>query len=266
MIRVLRHYLPMRRALLMLSETLLLFLAMGLGMTAHLMLKEPTEAVILNLAKDGLNREDGAWRCLLSAFLLALIAQVAIAFNELYDFSISMSRFDRASRFVSSTGSAILLSLGLVSLAHVWNLGRVLDFPGLSYSQKAQTLVFTQLLGFGLLYLWRNAFHFALRRWNFNERVLILGAGQAGRSLAAEMLTHSDSGHEVVAMIPEAGGYGVEPRPRTDRETPREVGKGPAEGGNGGLAHAAQFGSMREIQQTGALLLEPVTIQQSTAA
>ncbi len=266
MIRVLRHYLPMRRALLMLSETLLLFFAMGLGMSAHLLLKEPTEAVILNLAKNGLNREDGAWRCLLSAFMLALIAQVAIAFNELYDFRISMSRFDRASRFVSSTGSAILLSLGLVSLAHVWNLGRVLDFPGLSYSQKAQTLVFTQLIGFALLYLWRNAFHFALRKWNFNERVLILGAGQAGRSLAAEMLTHSDSGHEVVAMVPEAGGYGVEPRPRTDREPPREFGKGPAEGGNGGLPHAAQFGSMRESQQTSALLLEPVTIAKSTAA
>ncbi len=266
MIRVLRHYLPLRRALLMLSETLLLFVAMGLGMTAHLMLKEPTETVILNLAKDGLNREDALWRCLLSAFLLALIAQVAIAFNELYDFSISMSRFDRASRFVASTGSAILLSLGLVSLAHVWNLGRVLDFPGLSFSQKAQTLVFTQLLGFGLLYLWRNAFHFALRRWNFNERVLILGAGQAARSLAAEMLTHSDSGHEVIAMIPEAGGYGVEPSARTEREPFREVGKRLTEGGNGGLPHAAQFGSTRAGQQTGALLLEPVTIQKSMAA
>ena len=82
MIRVLRHYLPLRRALLMLSETLLLFVAMGLGMTAHLTLKEPTETVILNLAKDGLNREDALWRCLLSAFLLALIAQVAPPFTS----------------------------------------------------------------------------------------------------------------------------------------------------------------------------------------
>lgn len=263
MIRVLRHYLPLRRAFLVFSETLILFVALGLGMSAHLW-NEPTPSVVTRLAQETLNRDDALWRCLLSAFLLAALAQVAIAFNELYDIRISISRFNRASRFVSSTGSAVLLSLGLVSLARLWHLGRVLDFPGLSFSQLVQTLVFTLLLGFGLLYLWRNAFHFAMRRWNFNERVLLLGAGQAARSLAAEMIKHSDSGYELVAMIPEAGGYGVEASAAETRGAHRGNGngngKGAAELERPSLSYATQFFTPREGHAGAGLLLEPVSV------
>ncbi|MEO6708010.1 MAG: TIGR03013 family XrtA/PEP-CTERM system glycosyltransferase [Planctomycetota bacterium] len=263
MIRVLRHYLPLRRALLVFSETLLLFVALGLGMTSHLW-HEMTPSVSKALLEENVGRADAMQRCIISAFLLALVAQVGIAFNELYDFRISMSRFDRASRFVSSTGSAVLLSLALVGLARVWHLGHVFDFPGLSASQLIQTLVFVLLIGFGLLYLWRNAFHFALRRWNFNERVLLLGAGPAATSLAAEILKHSDSGYEAVAMIPEAGGHGV------DRTTPKlrrglhGNGAGVHQDGNGDLLTATQFHRGGDGRGTGELLLEPVTLQKTT--
>jgi lipopolysaccharide/colanic/teichoic acid biosynthesis glycosyltransferase len=263
MIRVLRHYLPLRRALLVFSETLLLFVALGLGMSAHLW-SDPTAGVFGQLAQEGLGRDTAFWRCLLSALLLAVVAQIGIAFNELYDFRISMSRFDRASRFVSSTGSAVLLSLALVSLARVWGLRRVFDFPGLTFSQLVQTLVFTLLIGFGLLYVWRNAFHFALRRWNFNERVLLLGAGPSATSLAAEMLKHSDSGYEAVAMIPEAGGYGVERPAAKSRIGHVGNGVGHHEDVNGGPLGGKQFLTRGEGHATGELLLEPVTLQKTT--
>jgi len=265
MIRVLRHYLPLRRALLVFSETLLLFLALGLGMSAHLW-SEVTPSVITELAKSNLRPDEAQWRCLISAFLLALIAQVAIAFNELYDFSISMSRFDRASRFVSSTGTAVLVSLAVVGLARFWRLQYVLDFPGLTDSQLVQTLVFTLLIGFGLLYLWRNAFHFALRRWNFNERVLLLGAGQAARSLAEEMLKHTDSGYELVALIPEAQSAASARAPlpeRAPRRAPTE-GNGHARHEGESLAYPAQFGARREIREAVGLLLQPVPLEKTS--
>jgi hypothetical protein len=218
-----------------------------------------------NLAREGLRPEEVLWRCLLSSFLLALIAQVAIAFNELYDFRISMSRFDRASRFVSSTGTALLASLALVVLARVWHLQRVLDFPGLGNSQLVQTLVFTMLIGFALLYLWRNAFHFALRRWNFNERVLLLGAGQAARSLAEEMLKRSDAGYELVALIPEAeAGPQARSQPaerRSDRAAKVEFGLGDT-----ALAYPAQFGSPRENRASVGLLLQPVQVEKTSTS
>ncbi|MCC7013508.1 MAG: TIGR03013 family PEP-CTERM/XrtA system glycosyltransferase [Planctomycetes bacterium] len=201
MLRVLRHYLPLRRALLVFSETVILFAVLATGMTAHLW--EPTYTVIGLITSESLTVGDAQVRCTISAFLVAVLAQIAIAFNELYDFRISSSRYDRASRFVGSTGSAVALALVTVLLARVWELSRVFDFPGLTVSQLVQALVFTLLFGFSLLYVWRHLFHVALRRVNFNERVLILGAGPQAKSLAREALERVDSGFEVVGLVPE---------------------------------------------------------------
>jgi len=77
---------------------------------------------------------------LATAFLLAVLAQLAIAFNELYDVRISGSRYDRAGRFVESAGSGLFLTLLAVVLVHVWGLKRVLDFPPLTLSQRVQGL------------------------------------------------------------------------------------------------------------------------------
>ena len=214
MIRVLRHYLPLRRALLLFSETVLLTAALGVTMSWHLL--RPTGIVIGRVTADGLGLEAAQWRVWISAFLVAALSQIAIAFNELYDFRVSASRYDRASRFVGSTGSAIALSVLVVMLARTWDLQRVLDFPGLTTSQLLRTLVFALLLGFSLLYLWRHLFHGALRRWNFNQRVLILGAGPQARSLAHVIGEHPDSGFEVVGMLPERSVSKAERGPGND--------------------------------------------------
>jgi len=201
MLRVLRHYLPLRRALLVFSETALLGGVLSAGMTAHLW--EPDPQVTNLLLLDVVSPAGALRQCLISAVSIAVLAQLAIAFNELYDFRVSSSRYDRASRFVSSAGSAVALALGAVFLARAWDLRRVLGFPGLHASQLYQTLVFTLLFGFSLLYVWRHLFHAALRRWNFNERVLVLGAGPAATSLVREILGHDDSGFEAVGLVPE---------------------------------------------------------------
>jgi lipopolysaccharide/colanic/teichoic acid biosynthesis glycosyltransferase len=224
MLRVLRHYLPLRRALLVFSETALLFAVLAAGLTAHLW--SPTAEVQVLVFRRSLSIADAKLHCLFSAFLLAVLAQIAIAFNELYDFRVSSSRFDRASRFVSSTGTAVLIALIAVIPARIWSSTRVLDFPGLTVSQLLQTLVFTQLAGFALLYVWRHLFHAGLRRFAFNERVLILGAGPQAKSLAKEALERADSGFDIVGLVPEpeADGRGmrrvVPEIPRFERPQP----------------------------------------------
>jgi lipopolysaccharide/colanic/teichoic acid biosynthesis glycosyltransferase len=210
MLRILRHYLPLRRALLIFSETVLLTVVLAVAMTAHLL--KPSANVIPSISAEGLGLATAQGLCAFSAFLVAVLCQVVIAFNDLYDFRVSGSRYDRASRFVASTGSAVVVSLIVALLARVWNLGRVLDFPGLSTSQLVKTLVFALLFAFALLYLWRHLFHFALRKWNFNDRVLILGAGPAARSLAQEILERADSGYEAVGLIPESAASAHEMR------------------------------------------------------
>lgn len=200
MLHVLRHYLPLRKALLVLSETALLTASVGAGMTAHIWTSE-SSVVVRQIAMAGLTPNQAGFRCVVSAFLIALVAQVAFAFNELYDFRVSGSRYERFSRFLGSSGIAIALSLALLYLAQLWQLERVFDFPGLTLSQAAQALVFSLLLGFALLYSWRYAFHRLLRLFRFDERVLILGQGRVARTLIGEMRGRAFSGYEVVGVL-----------------------------------------------------------------
>jgi lipopolysaccharide/colanic/teichoic acid biosynthesis glycosyltransferase len=251
MLRVLRHYLPLRRALLIFSETAWLGAVLAAGMTAHLWRITPGSAVLTDLAQRGLGVADARNRCLISALMIAVLSQIAIAFNELYDIRISNSRFDRAARFVTSTVSAIVLALAATLIPRWWGFERMFDFPGLSASQLVQTLVFTMLFGFALLYLWRHAFHFALHRWNFNERVLILGAGPAGQSLVQVMLERPDSGYQAVGLVPEtreqrSGGYrglGVGAPPELPRVTRSPTAPPPAPTGSE-LEHATAIATL----------------------
>lgn len=206
MLRVLRHYLPIRKALLILSETVLLTLVLWAWTSAHLW--APTPAVTAALARMvpvQYSVSSAIDKCLFSSLLLAVLAQIAVAFNELYDVRISGSRYNRASRFVESAGSALMLLLVVTWLAHVWRLQTVLDFPPLLLGQKVQTLVFALLSGFLVLYLWRGFFHWLLRRANFAERVLVLGSGRVAHQLAREMIERPDAGFELVALVEEHG-------------------------------------------------------------
>ena len=117
---VLRHYLPLRKLLLVSSETLILSVVIFAGLSAPLWGASPDSLDMI--LHDGLNLEQARLRCLLSSITVALLTQVAISFNELYDFRVSASRFDRASRFVGSAGTGIAMSLVAVLVTSWWGL------------------------------------------------------------------------------------------------------------------------------------------------
>jgi lipopolysaccharide/colanic/teichoic acid biosynthesis glycosyltransferase len=200
MLHVLRHYLPIRKLALIASELAILGLLIFIGMSSHLWWNID-DLTSHRIALDRLSAPDARWRCLISAFMTAGLAQVAIGFNELYDFRISSSRFERAARFLGSAASAILIVLGVVVLVHAWDIERILDFPGLPFTQRIVLLTTTLTAGFALLYAWRVVFHFVLRHFSFNQRILILGTGEGGVRLADELRARDDSGYDVVGMI-----------------------------------------------------------------
>jgi lipopolysaccharide/colanic/teichoic acid biosynthesis glycosyltransferase len=202
MLRVLHHYLPIRKALLILSETVLMTLVLLVFMTAHLWNPSFETKQALTRLLPAMNVDDAWVRCILSCVVISVLAQLAIAFNELYDVRVSSSRVSRAARFVESTGSALALALGAVVVSDTWGLRQVLDFPPLSITQIAQSLVFAMLAGFALLYNWRTLFHYVLRRAAFSERVLIYGAGTSAHTLAREILERPDAGFDVVGIVP----------------------------------------------------------------
>jgi sugar transferase (PEP-CTERM system associated) len=199
MFDVVRHYLPLRRALLVLSETALLSASVLGVMAAHLV--DPTPAERRALAVDGLSLADAFWRVSISSLIVALLAQIAIGFNDLYHLRVSSLRHARAARFLGSAGSAMLLALGALLLARAWRLEWVLDFPGMPLSQALVGLVLALALAFALLYAWRALFHFLLRRFGVGERVLVLGDGPAAQELLHEIAENPESGYEAIGVL-----------------------------------------------------------------
>lgn len=207
MLHVLRHYLPFRKALLIVSETVLLTLIVGLGMSAHLNVDEVvgTTMRLLAQATPPWKLEDAIGQAWISAFMVSVLAQFAIAFNELYDFRVSSSRYTRAARFLGSTGWAILIVLASVTLMEIWGVGRILEFPGLPLAQTVILLTSTLILGFAVLYFWRALFHWLLQRARFNERLLIVGSGRLSERLVSALDGGSTAGFDLVGVYQPPG-------------------------------------------------------------
>ncbi|MDF1838165.1 MAG: TIGR03013 family PEP-CTERM/XrtA system glycosyltransferase [Planctomycetota bacterium] len=217
MLRVLQHYIPLRITLLVLGELLILWTILSLGMTEHLWgitsEKQVKDGYMLReLNALGLTPGQGMLRCLISSALAAFLSQMALGFNQLYEFSVSSSRYRRAARFVESAGVALLLNVVVMGLAQIWGLKGILDFPGLGFSQKLQGLLLSLITAFAALYLFRYAYHALLHRANLSQRLLILGSGGPAHSLARQVLEHPEAGFEIVGMLPE---------PPTDRQDKR---------------------------------------------
>lgn len=229
MLRVLQHYLPIRTALLYFGELAILTIVIGAGMSQHLwemlggLRTDEYPRIRVALGELGLEAEGAFWLCILSGFAISLICQVAIGFNQLYEFSISNSRYERAARFVESAGAGIALSLLVVGLSHVWGLGRVLNFPGLGLTQKLQGLVGSLVTGFSLLYFWRIAYHALMRSMNLNQRVLVIGSRGPAHEITNLVLEHPEAGFDLVGMVPEPAPDARDARRRREGDDPVEA-------------------------------------------
>jgi sugar transferase (PEP-CTERM system associated) len=196
---VLRHYLPARKALLVFSETLILFCINAIGLTVHLW--APTRQTYVQLAHESLSLEVAEQRCLLTAFFFALLAQVAISFNELYDLRRTTSAYTRAQSFLVSAGSAIILTLAVYFIARASDFGTFLTIPGLTPLEGIRKLIFVLVAGFGVLWSWRSFFHFALRKAGVTWRWIAIGTGPHVAELATEIDNHPAVGVELVGIL-----------------------------------------------------------------
>jgi lipopolysaccharide/colanic/teichoic acid biosynthesis glycosyltransferase len=199
MLNVLRHYLPFRKALLIGSELVLITLVVMAVMSSHLW--SPTREMRGLLALESLDAIDARWRILFSSILVALLAQLTLGFNELYDFRVSSSRYERMARFLSSSSSAVLLITVALALAKKLSFERVLEFPPLPFTQIVVLLTSALFAAFLLVFLWRNLFHSILGRSSFRERLMILGSGRTAKRVMDELATRNSTGFELAALL-----------------------------------------------------------------
>jgi sugar transferase (PEP-CTERM system associated) len=211
MLRVLQHYFPVRTFLLVAMELCLLGAVMAAGMTQHLwkLLEDPStthegaRTAANALARQSLSAEDGSQKCFIAAIALTLVALLCLGLNRLYEFQVSASRYERASRFVESAGAGVVLCLILAAMSRVTSPTGLLSFPGLTLTQTIQHLGITLAIGFGVLYFSRFAFHWLVRHADLDVRVLVLGSRGPAHALANQIIEHPEAGFVVVGLIPE---------------------------------------------------------------
>lgn len=179
---------PRRKLLLMASETVILSAILLLGTSLPPLASRSIELDWLNL--DQL-------RGLLSCLTIAILCQASLSYNDLYDWKVSQNRAELPNRLLHSAGYALVMLACLV-----FALPELFHFPGL-VNVTTETWKLILLLGFGFLCLfaWRAGFHWFFFKWNFGERVLILGTGAQAKEIAQQIKDHPMSGFEASGLV-----------------------------------------------------------------
>jgi sugar transferase (PEP-CTERM system associated) len=195
---LLEQIIPRRKLLLIASETVIFSMTLFLGTSLAPL---ASQGFALELHGDTL-------RGILSCFTIAILCQASLSYNDLYDWKVSQNRAELPNRLVHSAGYALVMLAILVFL-----LPQIFHFPGLvdAPTETAEDergvpfptwkLILLVGLAFAVVYAWRQGFHWFFYKWNFGERVLVLGTGPKARSIATLVNDHPMSGFEVVGLI-----------------------------------------------------------------
>ncbi len=184
---------PRRKLMLMASETAIFTLVLLVGTTLT-----PLSTTSVDLFSAGYWNEQKGLLGLLSCFTIAILCQASLSYNDLYDWKVSQNRAELPNRLLHSAGYSLVMLAMLVFVAG----DKLFVFPGLAnVAAETWTLIFLLGVGYTAIYAWRAGFHWFFFKWNFGERVAILGTGPQARTMAQLVYDHRMSGFEAVGMI-----------------------------------------------------------------
>ena len=160
MIHLFRQYFSIRKAIFILGEAVLIYGAVTLASYA-LMRDEVSFAFLL----------DSAWW---KIFLVTLVAQLSLYFDDLYEVQPIGNMVELATRLIQSIG---ITSILLAIIYFLWPdamIGRWIFF-------------FSIVLVIFFLVSWRFLYAYAVRRKLFAEKTLIVGDGELAGDLLEEI-------------------------------------------------------------------------------
>ncbi|MCU0561316.1 MAG: TIGR03013 family PEP-CTERM/XrtA system glycosyltransferase [Desulfobacterales bacterium] len=124
-------------------------------------------------------------------FLITVVCQVCLYYNELYDLTVAGGPKELGVRLVQSLGAAGIF-LALIYLA----------FP----AAVIGSVVF--MAGTGIVVVlvacWRFGYSLVLSRGLFNQRIILLGSGELVGRIRAEIDARRDCGYTVAMEVPES--------------------------------------------------------------
>lgn len=179
---------PRRKLLLMASETLLFVAIVFLGTSLPPLRTHP-----FDLSFD----DPLVWQGLATCFGLAVLCQMSLSYNDLYDFRVAQNRAELPNRLLHAAGYALLM----IAIA-AFVVPSLFCFPGLARVDD-ETWKIIVLLGAAFVAVWflRRAFHWFFYKWNFGEHVLVFGSGPQGQTIATMIDSSPFSGFELIGLV-----------------------------------------------------------------
>ena len=192
MVSLAEQMIPRRKMLLLLSENLLFVLVILIGTSApplsshSFWLFEPSMELLRGFA---------------TSFAIAIFCQAALSYNDLYDWKVAQNRADLANRLVHSYGYSLVM-LGILALV----AGQLFFLPGLhDINGETWKLILLVGIGFGLVFVLRNVFHWFFYKWRFGERVIVIGSSPEALTLSRMLRDNPMAGFEVCGRMEEVG-------------------------------------------------------------
>ncbi len=189
---------PRRKLMLIASETSILTAILWFGTSLPPLASTPVAFDPTNVS---------CLRGLMTCIAIALLCQASLSYNDLYDWKVSQNRRELPGRLLHSAGYAFVM-LAFV----VFVVPGLFQFPGLpDVGNETWKLILLLTLSFVVIFAWRQGFHWFFYKWNFGERVLILGTGIQAQTLAEVIHDNKMSGFEVVGLVGRAPAEGLPP-------------------------------------------------------
>jgi sugar transferase (PEP-CTERM system associated) len=174
MLRFFKQYYPVRNAFFVVGEALLLFFSV---LCATWIVVDP----------GSMSLDIWLW---LKAFLITVICQACLYYNDLYDLKVTNSFRELGVRLLQALGVAAILLAGVYSI-----------FPK-AIIGKGIFALSTGLL-FVLVLAWRFFYTTILYYGIFNQKLIILGSGTLARNIIEEIEDKKDCGYTVSVVVPE---------------------------------------------------------------
>lgn len=180
LVKIGAHYVPRRSLILALSESVLFLMALMLATVLRFM--------DFAVARDYLSHPQN-WLRFAS---VTLICQLALYYNELYEVRVASSRGAKLARAFAAMGIALMALSLLYYLVPAFRMER-----GIA--------VLAAVLSITLLVTWRLTLERTKVFSRPLERILVMGMGQHGINLAAEIMRRPELQYKVVGFLDEQG-------------------------------------------------------------
>ncbi|MFN0205909.1 MAG: TIGR03013 family XrtA/PEP-CTERM system glycosyltransferase [Planctomycetota bacterium] len=188
MIRVFQYYISARKLLLVLTETLLLFIVFAFGGSFQFSPLGIEQSAILSASS--------------SAILAAVLCQIVLVFQDMYDWRISIKSSERHPRLLAACAISFVLLAAVFFWFQLTLPGFAFGIAGEEMRTRTWRFILTIICAFLTIGAWRAVFHAFFGKWGLAERVLILGSGDLALSLAREISERHDCGYEVAGLVP----------------------------------------------------------------